>query len=115
ASCFARPWAFSISQSYHGARKIPRGEWRKIIHALTDADEMHRQPKFFSNRHQNAAPRSPIELGHHQPSYACGLAENLHLTERVLTNRRIEHKQHSVRSCCLDLTHYTHHFFQLAH
>src|SRR5262245_44694474 len=92
-SCaFCAAMGVSIPQSYHGAGKIPRGEWRKIVHALADTDEMDGQSEFFSNRHQNAATRSPVELGHHQPGDACNLTENLYLTERVLADRRIEHK-----------------------
>src|SRR4029079_12872946 len=83
--------------------------------ALADADEMHRQSEFFSNRYQDSTTGRPVELGHDQSSDACGLAEYLDLAECVLTNCRVEHKQHRVWSSGLNLTHDAHHFFQLAH
>src|SRR3954468_15297658 len=47
-------------------RKIARRERRKVIDALADADEMHRQFVLFGQRHQDAAPRGAVELGHHE-------------------------------------------------
>ena len=95
--------------------KIPRGERRKIVDALADADEMHRQAEARGKRHQNAAARAAVELGHHQAGDARGLAENLDLADRVLPDGGVEHQEHRVRRRRLDLAHHAHHLFQFAH
>src|SRR5438045_2749462 len=51
-------------------RKIPRGEGCEIVDAFTDADKVHRQFEFLRQRHQNAAARGAVELGHHQAGNA---------------------------------------------
>ncbi len=76
---------------------------------------MHRQAELGRDRHQNAAARGAVELGHHQAGDARGLAENLDLAERVLPDGGIEHQQHRMRRRRLDLAHHAHHFFQFAH
>ena len=55
------------------------------------------RPKFVGDRDQDAAARGAVELGHHQPGDARGLAEHLDLRQRVLPDRGIEHQQHRVR------------------
>src|SRR5450830_1913963 len=67
-SCFFSAMVLSYLrlQPNYGARKITRGEGGKIFHALADADEMHRQAEAGGNRHQDAAARGAVELGHHQ-------------------------------------------------
>src|ERR1700753_900463 len=57
--------------------EIPRGERREIVDPLANTDEMHRQFVFFGQRHQNAAARGAVELGHHQTGYPCGAMECL--------------------------------------
>ena len=102
-------------QPHHRPREIARGERRQIVDALADADEMHRQAELGGDRHQDAAARGAVELGHDQSGDARDLAENLDLAERVLPDGRVEHQQHRVRRGRLDLAHDAHHFFQFAH
>src|ERR1700710_2878138 len=42
--------------------EIPRRERRKVVDALADADEMHRQLVPFRQRHQDAAARGAVEF-----------------------------------------------------
>src|ERR1700694_3670472 len=50
--------------------EIARHERLEIVDPLPDPDEMHRQPKSFRDRHQNAAARRAVELGHGKPGHA---------------------------------------------
>ena len=76
---------------------------------------MYRQTEFVGDGNENPAARRAVELGHHQAGNARYLAENLHLAERILADRRIEHEQHRVRRGRLDLAHDAHHLLQFAH
>src|SRR5882757_8251293 len=78
-------------------REIPRGERREVVDALADADEMHRQFVLFRQRHQDAAARGAVELGHDQAGHARCTMKRLDLRQRVLSHRGIEHQQHSMR------------------
>src|ERR1039458_7020557 len=73
-------------QPNYGAREIARGERAEILDALTDADEMHRQAEAGGDRHQDAAARGAVELGHDQSRDARDLAEDVDLAERVLAD-----------------------------
>src|SRR6516162_5682393 len=70
--------------------KIPRREWRQIVHALADADEMHRNLEFRGDGDQDAAARGAVELGHDQTGDADDLAENLNLRQRILPDGGVE-------------------------
>src|ERR1700753_3434689 len=74
--------------------KIPRGEWREIVDAFANADEMHRQFMFFRERDQNAAARGAVKLCHDKTGHAGGAVKCLNLRQCVLAHRRIEHQQH---------------------
>src|SRR5512139_2167043 len=87
----------SISEPYHGARKIARGEWCEIIHTFADTDKVHRQSESCGNGYKDSTARGAVELGHHQAGDPGGLAENLHLAERVLTHGGIENEKHGMR------------------
>src|SRR6185312_2417641 len=76
----------------NGLRKVSGGEWREILDALADADEMHRKPVLFRQRHQDAATRGAVELSHHQPRDARRTMKRLHLRQRILSHRGIEHQ-----------------------
>src|SRR6187455_3313822 len=101
-------WAFSVmdnvyraglSLSFHPGNRpgeIARGERRQILDALANADEMHGQAKPCGERHQDAAARGAVELGHHQPGDARDLLEDLHLRQRVLPDGGVEHEQHGM-------------------
>src|SRR3954447_1269809 len=77
--------------------EIPGGEWRQVVDAFADADEMHRQFELLRQRHQNAAARGAVELGHHQARNASGTMKCLDLRQRILSHRGIEHQQHRMR------------------
>ena len=47
--------------------EIPRHERLEVVDPLADPDAMHRQPKSFRDRHQDAAARRAVELGHREP------------------------------------------------
>src|SRR6476659_6302690 len=95
--------------------KITRGEGCEIVEALTDADEVYRQFMLFGQRHQDAAARGAIELGHHQSGNAGGAMKCLDLRQRVLSNRSIEHQQHGMRGGGVDLPDDTNHLVEFAH
>src|SRR4051812_11501592 len=60
----------SALNSGNRLRKIPRGERRKIVDTLTDANVMHRQLVFFRQRHQDAAACGAVEFCHHEACHA---------------------------------------------
>src|SRR3954454_5045415 len=77
--------------------EIPRGERREILDAFADADEVHRQFEFLRQRHQDAAARGAVELGHHEARDASGTMKCLDLRQRILSHRGIEYQQHRMR------------------
>src|SRR6266568_5788259 len=86
-----------------GSGEIARHEWLEIIDPLADSDAMHRQPKSFRDRHQDAAARRAVELGHHEPGHAGGFREFLDLGQRILADGGVEHEQHRMRRRSIDL------------
>ena len=55
------------------------------------------RPILRGDRHQDAAARGAVELGHDEAGDARDLAEHLDLRQRVLADRGVEHQQHRVR------------------
>src|SRR5450631_4049360 len=104
-SCFFSAMVAFISgiQPNDGPCEIACSEGAEILDALADADEMHGQPELGGDRHQNAAVRGAVELGHHQARDARDFAEDLDLIERVLADGRVEHQQNGVRRQRFDL------------
>ena len=96
-------------------REIARGERREVVDPLADTDEMHRQSVFFRQRHQNAAPRGSVELGHHEASDPCRTMKRLDLRQRILSHRGIQHQQHRMRRRGVDLLDDANHLFELVH
>src|SRR5580700_5482155 len=80
----ARPRTQSGIQPDDGAGEIVGREWRQILDALADADEVHRHGEFLGDGDENAAAGGAVELGHDQAGDADRFAENVHLGERVL-------------------------------
>ena len=76
---------------------------------------MHRQGEFVGDRHQDAAARRAVELGHHEAGDARDAAEDLDLAQRILPDRGVEHEQHRMRRLGVDLPHHPDDLFQLAH
>ena len=70
---------------------------------LANADRVDRQAEFFGCRHEHAAARGAIELGHDEAGDARGLAEHLDLRQCVLAHRGVEHQQHRMRRRNVDL------------
>ena len=66
-------------------------------------------------RHQDAAARGAVELGHHQPGDARDAGELGGLRQRVLPDGRVEHQQHGVRRARVDLLHHAHDLLQFGH
>src|SRR6056297_1881612 len=75
-----------LGNSRDRLREIARGKRIEIVDALADADIMHRQGELVGQRHEDAAARRAVELGHDEAGYAGGLAEDLDLRERVLAH-----------------------------
>src|SRR3546814_17541746 len=69
-------------------RHLVRIERPEILDRLAHADRVDRQPELLRRRHQHAAARGAVELGHHQPGHACGFLEHLDLAERILPGDR---------------------------
>src|SRR6266568_8800258 len=86
-----------------GGGEIARHERLEIIDPLADSDAMHRQPKSFRDRHQDAAARRAVELGHHEPGHAGGFREFIDLGQRILADGGVEHEQHRMRRRSIDL------------
>src|SRR5262249_18394048 len=63
----------SLLQAGDRGGKIARDERLEIVYSLADPDEMHWQPESFGDRHQNAAARRAVELGHGKPGHAGAL------------------------------------------
>src|SRR5947209_11406903 len=71
--------SMSGSNSCDRLREISRGEWREIIDAFTDTNEMHRQLVPLRKRDQDAAPRGSVELGHDKARDPCDTMKRLDL------------------------------------
>ena len=76
---------------------------------------MHRQAELLGDRHQDAAARGAVELGHDEAGDAGDLAEDLDLAERVLPDGGVQHQKHGVRRARLHLAHHAHHLLQFDH
>ena len=76
---------------------------------------MHRQSERFGQRHHDSAPRTTVELGDNQAGHVHHLLKHLHLLNRVLTGRRVQHQQHRVRRRCVLLAQDPDHFRQFFH
>src|ERR1700756_3688246 len=55
--------------------EILRREGAEIVDAFADADEVHRDAVLGGDRHQDAAARGAVELGHHQAGHVRGAGE----------------------------------------
>ena len=73
------------------------------------------RPILRRQRHQNAAARGAVKLGHHQAGDAGGLQERLDLRQRVLADGGVEHQQHRMRRLGIDLLHDANDLLQLVH
>src|SRR6478736_843102 len=96
-------------------REVLRVERLEVVEALADADGNYGKLKAFGDRDQDAAPRRAVELGHDQAGHAGDLLEDLHLVQRVLTRRRVEHEQDAVRRAVVDLLQHAHDLGELGH
>src|SRR3954447_2186686 len=96
-------------------RKVACREWREILDAFADADEVYRQFVLFRQRHQDAAACGAVKLGHHKAGDARGTLECFDLRQRILPNGRIEHQQYRVRRRRIDLVDDADHLFQFVH
>src|SRR5216684_1766551 len=81
----AFPMDFSPNSRLHardGGGEITRHERLEVVDPLADPDAMYRQPKSFRDRHQDAAERRAVELGHHESGHAGDFREFLDLDRK---------------------------------
>src|SRR5215211_851180 len=95
--------------------KVTRLEWREVIHAFADANEVNGQAMLLGDCDQNAAARAAVELGHGEPRDTGNAGKLLDLRQCVLADGGVEHQQHRVRRGRLELLQHPHDLFQFAH
>src|SRR5690242_7832091 len=102
-------------QPHECARKRIRAEGLEVFGLFPHADEMDRHVVAFGDRDQHASLGGAIEFGHHEAGYARGVAESLHLAERVLPDRGVKYENDIVRCRGVDLADGAHDLGEFVH
>ena len=84
------------------SKALPQIGKAKIVDTFADADEMHRQLMFLRQRHQNAAARGAVDLGHHDDGDAGDAMKSLNFRPRVLSDGGLHNKQTPIRGQRVD-------------
>src|SRR4051812_42683658 len=69
----------------------------QVLELLADADQLDRDPELVGDRQRDASLGRPVELREDDPGDVDGLAEELRLTDAVLTGGRVHGHQGLVR------------------
>src|SRR6516162_510296 len=102
-------------QTSDGSGEVMGIEGLKIVDALADADCSHGKAKALGYGHENATACGAIKLGHHQAGDARDLLKGLHLVQRVLPGRGVEHESHAMRCRRIELLQHAHDLGELRH